>query len=155
MKRQWFVLSFVIHSACSTHPKLTEFWRGWSYSVSIHKDDTLPSFTRICRAPPNMTRLLYRWGLGPIVSKKSVKCERLLCVNGSSYFLSTRLVSTMTLIGHSESGGMLSITMNEEFLQDPFMDMIVLVQVKKKSFLFYLRVDLMFQIAYRPSQHAP
>lgn len=88
------LLLFILLAWCSH--KLIEFRRGWSYQVGIHKDDTLILFARVCRAPPNMTRLLHRWGLGPVLSKKSVKCERLLCIDGSSYFLSTRLISNMT-----------------------------------------------------------
>ena len=86
-------LSLVIHFAC-THPSLLKSFgetggpiRWVVVSIGLKRN---PYSRPICRAPPNMTRLLYRWGLGPVLNKKSIKCERLVCVNGSSsHFLCT------------------------------------------------------------------
>jgi hypothetical protein len=88
------------------------------------KFDYVILFTLICRAPPNMTRLLYRWGLGPVLKEKSRKCERIHYVNGTSYFPLHTTHLTMSL---GNSGGLLGvIVLNEEVLQDLNSDMILL-----------------------------
>lgn len=51
------------------------------------------------------------------------------------------------------SGSVLSNILNEDYLQEPFSDMMILVQVKK--YFSLLPSHLIFQTAYRPSQHAP
>jgi salicylate hydroxylase len=60
------------------------------------------------RATPNMTRLLYRWGLGPVLARKALKCERLVYVNANT----SRLLGAMVL--------------NEEFLRDLVADMLLI-----------------------------
>jgi salicylate hydroxylase len=60
------------------------------------------------RAPPNMTRLLYRWGLGPMLREKGTRCNRITYVNGNS-------------------AGMLgAILFNEAFIKALIADMILI-----------------------------
>ncbi|KAF8802027.1 FAD/NAD(P)-binding domain-containing protein [Phlegmacium glaucopus] len=64
------------------------------------------------RAPPNMTKLLYRWGLGPTLNEKGYKSDRLVYVNGNcgdllgSIILNeaflVALLTDMVLIQHSD-----------------------------------------------------
>ena len=72
------------HSKCLDTPELSEIWHGW-YLVSKHIIyDFFDLFTRNSRAPPNMTRLLYRWGLGPILDEKGTKCNKVAYINGAA-----------------------------------------------------------------------
>lgn len=93
----------------------------------VNKIDLVILFTLIYRAPPNMTKLLYRWGLGPILSKKALKCDRLVYVNGEP--IHSSLHAPYFTIILANSGGLLgAIVPNEEFLKDLLADMI-LIQV--------------------------
>ena len=89
-----------------------------------------------------MTMLLYRWGLRPVLNEKSAKCKRLVFVNGTLYlfiYFSTQLISSAMTLGNS--GNLLGVVTNEEFLDDPIAEMLILVKAKKKILLFYLRID--------------
>jgi len=69
---------------CFYTPELSEFLYGWS-PVSIHVIYNFYSFTRVCtRSPPNMTRLLYKWGLGPTLDEMGTKSNRIVYVNGGA-----------------------------------------------------------------------
>jgi len=43
-----------------------------------------------------MTKLLYRWGLGPVLNEKGTKCNQIVYINGGGHILYvffTQLVS--------------------------------------------------------------
>ena len=95
----------------------------------------------LARTPPNMTRLLYRWGLGPIIAQKALKCDRLVFINGDAppYYLS--LYPAHLIIVLANTGRLLgAIALNEEFLKDLIADML-LIQVFDRSFLFVPQIN--------------
>ncbi|KAF8958781.1 hypothetical protein BDZ97DRAFT_1906399 [Flammula alnicola] len=74
------------------------------------------------RSPPNMTKLLHKWGLGPVLQEKAHKCDKFIFKNGNSG----------DLIG--------AMNMGQEFLKDLVADFMFLQHKDLYTMLYQLTV---------------
>ncbi|KAF8153369.1 hypothetical protein B0H34DRAFT_800578 [Crassisporium funariophilum] len=83
------------------------------------------------QSPPNMTKLLYRWGLGPALRQKAHKCDRFVFNNGNS----------------GEWVG--SMIMDEDFLKDLIDDFLFVQHGDLHNILLELAVQEGVQFRYK------
>ena len=105
------------------------------------------------RSPPNMTRILYRWGLQPLLERFTHKCKIMTFRNGkyNPNFFKWLLTWTTTSGGTGQLIG--SIGMDKDFLEDLLAEFLI-IQVCAKS-TSSATTFTKIRTAWRPSRPAP
>ncbi|KAF9045005.1 hypothetical protein BJ165DRAFT_1474771 [Panaeolus papilionaceus] len=89
----------------------------------LEKDNVGAKSSGGLQSPPNMTKILHRWGLGPMLAQKARKCDRFVFWNGN----------TAELIGE--------MIMSEEFLQDLIGDFLFIRHADLHEMLYNLSIQ--------------